>query len=108
MSTQDAGGAFRLELPTMMAAANHVEEVNAGIAAQLSNLMQRLDPLAQTWQGQAAASFMALKERWMDDAGKLNQSLLGISEKLRESGKSYGQSEEMVGGTFTRIIERLG
>jgi|WetSurMetagenome_2_1015567.scaffolds.fasta_scaffold331683_2 WXG100 family type VII secretion target len=92
----------------MAAAANHVEEVNAAIASQLSQLLQKLDPLAQTWRGQAATSFLALKERWMEDATKLNQALLGISEKLRESQKGYANIEESVGGSFSRITERLG
>ena len=108
MSTQGSGGSYRLELPTMAAAANRVEDVNTAIAGQLSQLMQKLDPLAQTWRGQAATSFMALKERWLEDATKLNQALLGISEKLRESQKGYAASEENAGGSFSRITERLG
>jgi WXG100 family type VII secretion target len=92
----------------MVAAANHVEEVNNAIASSLSQLMQKLDPLTQTWQGSAASSFQALKARWIEDATKLNQALLGISEKLREAQKGYAASEEASAQSFSQITNRLG
>jgi WXG100 family type VII secretion target len=108
MSAEGSGGSFRTELPTMAAAAGHVEEVNTAISNELKQLMSRLEPLSSSWQGQAALSFTALKERWLEDAAKLNQALGGISEKLRQSEKSYQQSEESGASAFSQITNRLG
>src|SRR5258708_13128928 len=73
------GSNFRTELSTMQAASQHVYDVNAQIQSQLSNLLARLDPLMGTWQGSAATSFQALKERWHQDPPHLNPPLRAIA-----------------------------
>jgi WXG100 family type VII secretion target len=108
MSAEGSGGSFRTELPGLSAAANHVSEVKGEISGQLSQLMDRLAPLEGSWQGQAAASFHILQQRWIEDANKLSQALDGIAEKLRQSEKGYAQSEEAGATAFSQITNRLG
>jgi WXG100 family type VII secretion target len=103
-----AGGSFRTELPTMEVAGRHVYEVNAQIQATLSNLLARLDPLMGSWQGSAASSFQVLKERWHEDASKLNQALRGIGDGLVQNQKNYASSEESNQQGFSNISSRLG
>jgi WXG100 family type VII secretion target len=108
MSGEGGGGSFRTELPAMSAAASHVDEVKGLISGQLSQLMSRLEPLESTWQGQAATSFQMLKQRWLEDANKLNEALGGIAEKLRQTEKGYSQSDQSGSSSFSQISNRLG
>ena len=103
-----ASGNFQTELPTMDAAGRHVYEVNAQIQATLSNLLARLDPLMSTWQGSAATSFLVLKQRWHEDASKLNQALRGIGDGLAQNRSNYATTEETNQQGFSSISSRLG
>lgn len=93
---------FRTELPTMEAAAQHVFEVNANIQAQLGQLLARLEPLAGTWQSGAASSFQALKQRWHDEATKLNVVLREIGEGLQTTHRNYQATDTANADGFTR------
>ena len=103
-----AAGSFRTELPTMQTASNHVFEVNQQIQGQLSSLLARLEPLMSTWQGSAATSFQVLKQRWHEDASKLNTALHGIGESLVQNQRNYAATEETNQQGFTGIASALG
>lgn len=92
----------------MHVAAQHVYDVNAQIQSQLSTLLARLDPLMGTWQGSAATSFQALKERWHQDATQLNAALKAIGEGLVKVHDSYNATEENTQQSFTSITRKLG
>lgn len=102
------GSNFRAELATMQAAAQHVQDVNAQIQSQLSNLLARLDPLMGTWQGSASTSFQTLKERWHQDATQLNATLRAIGEGLAKTQSSYQVTEEGTQQSFSSITRKLG
>jgi WXG100 family type VII secretion target len=108
MPAGGGAGSFRTELPTMQAASRHVYEVNAQIQSTLSNLLARLDPLMGTWQGSAATSFQVLKERWHQDATRLNQALRGIGDGLVSNQRTYAITEDSNQQGFTSISGRLG
>lgn len=93
---------FRAELPTMQAAAQHVFEVNANIQSQLGQLLSRLEPLAGTWQSDAASSFQVLEQRWHDEANKLNAVLREIGEGLQTTHRNYQSSDTANADGFTR------
>ena len=108
MTENTTAGSFETDVPTMEAAAGHVFEVNDGIQAQLASLLQRLDPLMGSWQGTAAMSFHALKERWHENATTLNQALRQIGEGLAQSQRTYQSTEETNRQDFTGIAGHLG
>jgi WXG100 family type VII secretion target len=101
-------GKFQAELPTMQAAAQHVQEVNEQIQSQLTGLLSRLEPLKTAWKGEGATSFNALIERWHEDASQLNQVLASIGERLTQTHSNITQTESEVGQTFNTITNRLG
>ena len=86
----------------MQAAAAHVHDVNSNIQAQLNQLMARLDPLAGTWQSTSASSFQALKQKWHDDAVKLNAVLREIGEGLTTTHQNYLTSDTTNADGFNR------
>jgi WXG100 family type VII secretion target len=101
-------GKFGVELPTMQAAAQHVDEVNAQIQSQLSSLLDRLEPLKGAWKGEGATSFNALIERWHQDATQLNSVLRSIGERLSQTHGNVTRTEGEVGQSFNTITSRLG
>ena len=88
-TTAGSAGSFETDVPVMQVAAGRVLEVNDGIRVELASLLQRLDPLMGSWQGGAASSFHALKERWHQSATTLNQALLAIGEGRAQSQRTY-------------------
>jgi WXG100 family type VII secretion target len=103
-----AGGSFRTELPGMQSAAQHVYDVNGQIQSELSSLLTRLEPLMGAWQGSAATSFQNLKERWHQDATKLNGALRGIGDGLKQAHVNYQGTEEQTQQGMTSLTSRLG
>jgi WXG100 family type VII secretion target len=98
---------FKTETGQMSTAATHVREVNQNIDSSLKALLGKLESLYQTWAGQGASSFHVLKERWIDSANKLNQSLDGIATALDQSRTQYEQSEEQSKTDFTKVTGNL-
>jgi WXG100 family type VII secretion target len=88
------GSGYETNVATMQQAAQHVDQVNQQIQGQLSSLLSKLEPLQGAWQSSAATSFQNLKQRWHDDATKLNQALQGIGEALKRSGQSYQATDD--------------
>ena len=103
-----APGHFQTDVPAMALAANHVFEVNDAIQVQLARLLQHLEPLMTEWQGAAAASFHALKDRWHQNAVALNHALRGIGDGLQQSQRNYLSSEDSTQQGFTGIAGTLG
>jgi len=101
-------GQFGTETEQMLAAANHVAEVNQSVQGQLQQLMNTLAPLAGAWQGQASTAFQMLMERWNTSARNLNDALNNIGEQIRGSGATYAQADETENQTFSQISSALG
>lgn len=101
------GGSFGTEFPTMQQASKHVYDVNQQIQGQLSNLLGRLEPLTSAWQGEAAASFHNLKQRWHENATKLNEALRGIGDGLGQSQQTYQTHEASNTQDFGRVSTNL-
>lgn len=102
------GASFQTELATMQAASRHVYDVNEQIQTQLSRLMAQLDPLTSSWKGSAASSFEALKERWFEDANRLNQALRGIGDGLASTHATYQRAEASSQSGFDGVGSGLG
>ena len=101
-------GKFGVELPTMQAAAQHVDEVNQQIQSQLTSLLTRLEPLKAAWKGEGATAFNGLLERWHEDATQLNSVLQTIGERLSQTHGNITRTEGEVGQSFNTITGRLG
>jgi WXG100 family type VII secretion target len=101
------GGGFGTELPTMQQASTHVYNVNDQIQRQLSDLLTRLEPLMGAWGGAAAASFQNVKQRWVDNAGTLNEALRTIGDGLGQAQQNYQAQEDTNTQDFTQIAVNL-
>lgn len=101
-------GNFDTDLQTMQAAAKHVGDVNEQIQQQLSDLLNRLEPLKGAWKGEGSTKFTSLVERWHEDASQLNQVLASIGERLGATHANISRDEEGVGSGMDSIAGRLG
>lgn len=101
------GSSFETQLPTMQQASQHVYDVNQQIQTQLSNLLNRLEPLMSSWQGEAAGSFQNLKRRWHDNATTLNRALQGIGDELKQSHQTYQTHEADNVQGVTHVLTNL-
>jgi WXG100 family type VII secretion target len=101
------GNRFETHVPTMDVAAQHVFEVNDQIQSALSALLHRLEPLMDTWQGAAAGSFHTLKQRWVDNAGTLNEALRGIGDGLVSNSTTYARTEATNSSGFSGMTGNL-
>lgn len=89
-----AGGGFASNLPDLLTAAGHVDEVANTIDRQLKQLMGELEPMVNTWKGGAATTFGHVKDKWLDDAHRINRSLHTMADGLRQTHKGYQSSED--------------
>jgi WXG100 family type VII secretion target len=83
--------------------ARHVDEVKQQILAQLRTLIQELEPVAQQWQGSAAAAFQRLKADYSDKHVGLDRVLGQISQALAANQSTYNTAETDSHQTLTRV-----
>jgi WXG100 family type VII secretion target len=98
---------FRTEVGTTQVAARHVDEVANAIDGELRALDNRIQPITSTWSGPAASAFMALHERWLQDATKLRQVLGEISQGLVQNANLYQANEDQAAAAATNVMRQL-
>jgi 6 kDa early secretory antigenic target len=101
------GNAFVTEVATMTTAYKHVDEVANSIAQELQSLDSRIQPIASSWRGAGASSYMALHTKWTEDANKLRQVLAEISLGLKQAADRYQAQEDAVQSKFNRAKTAL-
>ncbi|MFV0307255.1 MAG: WXG100 family type VII secretion target [Desertimonas sp.] len=98
---------FTTETATMGVAARHVDEVAESIAAELRSLDNRIQPITGSWRGAAATAYMALHNRWTQDATELRTVLGEISLALTQNSTRYQTTEDDVAAQMGRIATSL-
>lgn len=87
-------GGFGTQTGVMVDVAKRLEAINGELQAQLGSLRSRLEPLVAEWQGRGATAFQGTMARWSTDAKRINDALLGISERVRQGGQTYQVNED--------------
>lgn len=100
-------GGFQTGLPTMQAAAQHVDEVNQAVQGRLQALQTQVEATMAGYQGTGAASWRLLMQRYDADARKLNTALQNIAARMRTSQHRYADAQRRVREANTRISSRL-
>jgi 6 kDa early secretory antigenic target len=101
------GNAFVTEVATMTTAYRHVDEVANSIAQELQALDSKIQPIASSWRGAGASSYMALHTKWTEDANKLRQVLAEISLGLKQASDRYQAQEDTVQSQMARTMSAL-
>jgi WXG100 family type VII secretion target len=101
------GNAFKTDMATMQVAAKHVDEVANSIDGELRRLDGQIQPIMGSWKGAGASAYMALHERYNEDARKLRQVLAEISQSLVQNATRYQNNEDAVVAKLKQTTGRL-
>jgi len=89
-------------------AARQMEDTNANLMNQLSQLASAVEGIAGSWKGQAHTAFQTLMGRFAEDAKKLNDSLVQIAEQVSLSSDEYDRQEAEAQQSLSQITNVLG
>ncbi|MDH6128583.1 WXG100 family type VII secretion target [Kitasatospora sp. GP82] len=87
-------GQFTTTAEEMTAFANRIGEVNGQIQGEIQRLNTLVDEIKAGWQGQAAAAYQQLQQRFNEDATALNKVLDEIKQAIEATTKAYSQTEQ--------------
>lgn len=94
--------------PELKQAASQMEQANADLMGQLSQLASSVEGIAGQWAGSAHQAFQTLMGRFAEDAKKLNDSLVQIAEQVSMSADEYVKQEEAASQSLSQITNTLG
>jgi WXG100 family type VII secretion target len=100
-------GAFGTQTDEMGKAAQQVLQVSESLQQQMRSLMNNLEPLASSWQGQASSAFQQLMTRFNEDSQKLSTALGNIANALDSNAKNYAASEDQNRSSISGILGSL-
>ena len=79
---------------------SHIVSTSANVNGQLADLKAYLAPLVATWEGEAAASYQALQQKWDRSAEDLNLVLQRIGAALAETNSDFQAAEKSNAARF--------
>ena len=82
------------DVAAMNTAADHVTQVNEQLQGTINNLRTRCEGAAGNWEGGAAVKFQDLIVRYNDASNRMRESLVTISDQIRQNGKGYDESDQ--------------
>ena len=74
-------------------ARNAIQTTWTNITQEMEDLKRALQPLVQTWTGDASSAYQAYQTEWDRSANDLNQVLNQIAVALGTSNQNYQESE---------------
>ena len=102
-----AGAQFQTGDAEMTAAVQSMQDVNSQLQSNLQRLASEVEGVVGAWAGQAATAFQTLMGKFQDDAKKLNQDLLQISEAVTGNKNAYVQQEQEQQSAMSQILNGL-
>lgn len=84
-----------------------MEDVNSQLQSNLRNIASEVEGVAGAWVGSASSAFQTLMNRFHEDATKLNQDLLQISQAVTGNKTAYVQQEQEQESQMNRILGGL-
>jgi WXG100 family type VII secretion target len=95
-------------VPELIQAGKNMEDANANLQSELSQLAGSVEGIAGAWKGSASQAFTTLMGRFQEDAKKLNDSLQNIAEQIAGSADVYQRQEEEAAQSISAITGALG
>ncbi|MGZ6799113.1 MAG: WXG100 family type VII secretion target [Mycobacteriaceae bacterium] len=89
-----ASGGFTYDPTILESASKELSGGSSAVDSELTALRNKLEPLHQGFQGQAAQQFEQLWIQWHDSAKQLKASLDGLSHLLHGAAQNAAQMEE--------------
>jgi WXG100 family type VII secretion target len=86
-------GHIMVNFSTVSNAAQEVKATAGRIEAQLNDLKQGVQRIAQSWEGSAQEGYRARQAQWDSSAADLHQVLSQISSALENAAQNYTATE---------------
>jgi early secretory antigenic target protein ESAT-6 len=87
------GGELLVHAETLSSASQNVAAAHNELNSKLHDLRTLLQPLTQTWSGQAAADYQERQRQWDQAQADLNEVLQQIGKVLEVAQQQYGDAE---------------
>ena len=87
------GGELLVHAETLSTASQNVAVAYQELNTKLHDLRTMLQPMTQTWSGQAAADYQAKQRQWDQAQTDLNEVLQQIGKVLEIAQQQYGEAE---------------
>lgn len=87
------GGELLVHAETLSSASQNVASAYNELNSKLHDLRTLLQPLTQTWSGQAAADYQERQRQWDQAQADLNEVLQQIGKVLEIAQQQYGDAE---------------
>ena len=87
------GGELLVHAETLSSASQNVASAYNELNSKLHDLRTLLQPLTQTWTGQAAADYQVRQRQWDQAQADLNEVLQQIGKVLEVAQQQYGDAE---------------
>ena len=87
------GGELLVHAETLSSASQNVASAHNELNSKLHDLRTLLQPLTQTWSGQAAADYQERQRQWDQAQADLNEVLQQIGKVLEVAQQQYGDAE---------------
>ncbi|QNE88955.1 WXG100 family type VII secretion target [Corynebacterium incognita] len=84
---------FKTEADVMRQAAQHVDDTNDNVQAELNRLERTVEGLRSNWEGNAQVAFNNLMLRYNDNERKLKEALTSISDNIRDNARNFENVE---------------
>jgi len=102
-----AGAQFTTGSVEMTAAVSSMQDVNSQLQNNISQLQSEVEGVVGAWGGDAASAFQTLMVKFHEDATKLNNDLMQISEAVEGNRKAYVAQEQEQHSSMTNILNGL-
>ncbi|NLU81764.1 WXG100 family type VII secretion target [Rhodococcus sp. HNM0569] len=76
------------------AASGHVTNVRDQLDGEIRNVRDACESSRAFWEGEAAAAFTSLMERYDNASRKQHEALSEIAEKIKDSGRGYSDADQ--------------
>jgi len=100
-------GTTQVTLAELAQMSRQASDANSSVQGQLSQVRSVIDGVRGGWEGAAQAAFTNLMQTWDADAKKLNDALLGISDTLAASGRSFDAAQQEHVANITQVSGSL-
>ncbi|STC69669.1 MULTISPECIES: WXG100 family type VII secretion target [Corynebacterium] len=106
--TGGAGQEFQTEADVMRTAANHTDDVNGAVQAELARVQNVVEGTRAYWNGAAQKTFTDLMVRYDDAERRLSEALTDIAVNIRSNAGSYEDVEAANAEVFSAIMPDEG
>ncbi|WKD56904.1 WXG domain conatining protein [Corynebacterium capitovis DSM 44611] len=80
---------FKTEAEVMRSAADHVDDTNSNVNAEIDRVQSVAESTRSFWSGAAQRSFDELMVRYDDAQRRLGEALSAIAVNIRDNAKNY-------------------